>query len=171
MIKLLKKILFLVLFTFAVNASSYAQSTKSKDSTSVEKDTLKLRYNFNHSQKGSLFLDDLAEKEVIFDKELNRYVILEKIGDYYTKTPVFLTQKEYQQYRLKRDMLQYYKDKVSATNSKKKGSLDTQKDLLPSYYVNSKFFESIFGGNTIQFTPTGSLNLKLGLIYQNTLSL
>ena len=155
-----------MLFTFAVNASSYAQSTKSKDSTTVEKDTLK--YNFNHTQKGSLFLDDLAEKEVIFDKELNRYVILEKIGDYYTKTPVFLTQKEYQQYRLKRDMLQYFKDKVSATNSKKKGSLDAQKDLLPSYYVNSKFFESIFGGNTIQFTPTGSLNLKLGLIYQNT---
>jgi cell surface protein SprA len=168
LIKSLKKILLLVIFTFAVNVSSYAQTTQSKDSTGVEKDTLKLKYDFNHTQKGSLFLDDLAEKEVIFDKELNRYVIVEKIGDYYTKTPVFLTQKEYQQYRLKRDMLQYFKDKVSATNSKKKGSLDAQKDLLPSYYVNSKFFESIFGGNTVKFTPTGSLNLKLGVIYQNT---
>lgn len=168
MVKSLKKILLLVLFTFAVNASTYAQSTQEKDSTEVKKDTLKLKYNFNYTQSGSLFLDDLAEKEVIFDKELNRYVIVEKIGDYYTKTPIFLTQKEYQQYRLKRDMLQYFKDKVSATNSKKKGSLDAQKDLLPSYYVNSKFFESIFGGNTVKFTPTGSLNLKLGFIYQNT---
>jgi cell surface protein SprA len=168
LINSLKKILSLVLFTFAVNASSYAQTTQSKDSTGVAKDTLKLKYDFNHTQKGSLFLDDLAQKEVIFDKELNRYVIIEKIGDYYTKTPIFLTQKEYQQYRLKRDMLQYFKDKVSATNSKKKGSLDAQKDLLPSYYVNSKFFESIFGGNTVKFTPTGSLNLKLGVIYQNT---
>ncbi len=168
MIRLSKNIIALVLFTFLVNLSLHAQTNKSKDSTAVKKDTLKLRYNFNNTQKGGLFLDDLAQKEIIFDKALNRYVIIEKIGDYYTKTPIFLTQKEYAQYRLKRDMLQYFKDKVSATNSKKKGSAAAQKDLLPTYYVNSKFFESIFGGNTVKVTPTGNLNLKLGFIYQNT---
>jgi cell surface protein SprA len=164
----LKKIVLLVLFTFTVNLSLQAQTKQSKDSTNVKKDTLNLRYNFNHTQKGGLFLDDLAKKEVIFDKALNRYVIVEKIGDYYTKTPIFLTRKEYAQYRLKRDMLQYFKDKVSATNTKKKGSEAAQRDLLPEYYVNSKFFESIFGGNSIKVTPTGNLNLKLGFIYQNT---
>ena len=65
-------------------------------------------------------------------------------------------------------MTQYFKDKISATNSKKKGSKDAQKDLLPTYYVNSDFFETIFGGNAVKVTPTGSLNLKLGFIYQNT---
>ena len=168
MIRLLKNIFLLVLFTFSVNLTLQAQTNTSKDSIEVKKDTLKLRYNFNNTQKGGLFLDDLAKKEVIFDKALNKYVIIEQIGDYYTKTPIYLTQKEYQQYRLKRDMLQYFKDKVSATNSKKKGAAAAQKDLLPSYYVNSKFFESVFGGNTIEFTPTGNLNLKLGFIYQNT---
>ena len=34
-------------------------------------------------------------------------------------------QKEYQEYRLKRDMLQYFKDKISATNSKKKGAAES----------------------------------------------
>lgn len=168
MIRLLKKIIALVLFTFSVNLSLQAQTTQSKDSTDVKKDTLNLRYDFNNTQKGGLFLDDLAKKEVVFDKALNKYVIVEKIGDYYTKTPIFLTQKEYAQYRLKRDMLQYFKDKVSATNSKKKGAAAAQKDLLPTYYINSKFFESIFGGNTVKVTPTGNLNLKLGFIYQNT---
>ena len=168
MIRLLKTIFLLVLFTFSVNSSLYAQRNKSKDSSAVKKDTLKLRYDFKNTQKGGLFLDDLAKKEVIFDKTLNKYVIVEKIGDYYTKTPIFLTQKEYAKYRLKRDMLQYFKEKVSATNSKKNGSADTQKDLLPTYYVNSKFFESIFGGNSVKVTPTGNLNLKLGFIYQNT---
>ena len=168
MIRLLKNIFLLVLFTFGVNLSSFAQTNSRQDSTNVKKDTLQLKYNFNHTQKGGLFLDDLAQKEIIFDKELNRYVIIEKIGKYYTKTPIFLTQREYQQYRLKRDMLDYFKTKVSATNSKKKGAAAAQKDLLPTYYVNSKFFESIFGGNTVKFTPTGSLNLKLGFIYQNT---
>ncbi len=168
MSKLFKNIVALVFFTFLVNLSLQAQTTTSKGSTTVKKDTVQLKYDFKYTQKGGLFLDDLAKKEVIFDKTLNRYVIIEKIGDYYTKTPIFLTQKEYQEYRLKRDMLQYFKDKVSATNSKKKGSAAAQKDLLPSYYVNSKFFETIFGGNTIEFTPTGNLNLKLGFIYQNT---
>ena len=168
MIRLLKKTVVLLLFTFSVNLSLNAQNAKSKDSTEVKKDTLNLRYDFKNTQKGGLFLDDLAQKEVIFDKTLNKYVIIEKIGDYYNKTPIFLTQKEYAQYRLKRDMLQYFKDKVSATNSKKNGSDAAQRDLLPEYYVKSKLFESIFGGNTVKVTPTGNLNLKLGFIYQNT---
>ena len=168
MIRLFKKTLLLVLFTFLVNLSFYSQNGKNKDSVDVKKDTLKLKYDFNNTQRGGLFLDDLAKKEVIFDKVLNKYVIIEKIGDYYTKTPIYLTQKEYATYRLKRDMLQYFKDKVSATNSKKKGSEDTQRDLLPEYQVNSKLFETIFGGNTVKVTPTGNLNLKLGFIYQNT---
>ncbi|UAM96981.1 cell surface protein SprA [Polaribacter litorisediminis] len=168
MIRLLKNTFLVLLFTFSVNFSLDAQTKTTKDSTEIKKDTLNLRYNFKNTQKGGLFLDDLAQKEVIFDKALNQYIILEKIGDYQIKTPIYLTQKEYQQYRLKRDMLQYFKDKVSATNSKKKGSAAAQKDLLPTYYVNNKFFESIFGGNTVKVTPTGNLNLKLGFIYQNT---
>ena len=93
------------------NSSVFAQTTTQKDSIAVEKDTVKLRYNFKKDQNGGLFLDNLAEKTIIFDKALNKYVIVEKIGDYYTKTPVYLTQKEYEQYRLKHDMLKYFKEK------------------------------------------------------------
>ena len=164
----IKNIFLFFLFTFLVNHNFYAQNNERNDSTSVKKDTTKLRYNFKHTQRGGLFLDNLAKKEIIFDKALNKYVIIEKIGDYYTRTPIYLTPREYKLYRLKRDMLQYFKDKISATNSKKKGSANAQKDLLPTYYVNSKFFETIFGGNTVKVTPTGNLNLKLGFIYQNT---
>ena len=163
-----KKIFLFLAFAFIANISVHAQTNKNTDSITVKKDTLKLRYNFKKDQTGGLFLDYLAEKEIIFDKDLNRYVIVEKIGDYYTKTPIYLTQREYADYRLKRDMTQYYKDKVNATNSKRKGAKAAQKDLLPTYYVNSDFFETIFGGSEIKVTPTGSLNLKLGFIYQNT---
>ena len=146
----LKRTFLFLAFAFIANISVHAQITKKNDSSSVEQDSLKLRYNFKKEQTGGLFLDYLATKEIIFDKDLNKYVIIEKIGNYYTRTPIFLTQKEYAKYRLKRDMKQYFKDKVSATNSKKKGSKDAQKDLLPTYYVNSDFFETIFGGNTVK---------------------
>lgn len=118
MIQLTKKIIVILIFTFGIGLSSYGQ-TRSQDSIK-KKDTVQLKYNFKHSQRGTLFLDNLAKKTIIFDKALNKYVIIEKIGNYYTKTPIYLTRKEYAQYQLKRDMLQYFKDKVSATNGKKR---------------------------------------------------
>ncbi|NQV77529.1 MAG: cell surface protein SprA, partial [Lutibacter sp.] len=102
----------------------------------------------------------------MFDVELGKYIILEKIGDYDVKRPIYMSQDEYKEYRLKKDMLEYYKQKISATNSKKIGSEDAQKNLLPTYYVNSGFFESIFGGNTIEVNAQGSVLVKLGMLYQ-----
>ena len=77
-----------------------------------------------------------------------------------------MTQEEYKKYKLKKDMLAYFKNKISATNSKKKGSADEQKNLLPTYYVNSDFFQSVFGGNTIEVNPQGSVLIKMGALYQ-----
>ncbi|MDC1464805.1 cell surface protein SprA [Polaribacter sp.] len=163
-----KRFFLFLTITFTVGFATHAQNNTEKDTTTITTPALDLRYDFKSTQKGGLYLDDLAKKEVIFDKLLNTYVIVEKIGNYATRTPIYLTPKEYQQYRLKRDMLHYFKDKVSATNSKKKGAEEAQKDLLPTYYVNNKFFETIFGGTEVKVTPTGNLNLKLGFIYQNT---
>ncbi|MDB2385349.1 cell surface protein SprA [Polaribacter sp.] len=165
--KLTRHIFLIGFVTFFTSNIAFSQ-TQQQDSVTVRKDSIDLPYNFNRNQDGGLYLNTLAEKEIIFDKELNRYVIIESIGDYQTKTPIYLTRKEYEQYRLKRDMLLYFKEKVGATNSKKKGAADAQKNLLPTYYVNNKFFETIFGGNEVVVTPTGNLNLKLGFIYQNT---
>ena len=55
LIRLFKKTLLLVLFTFLVNLSFYSQNGKIKDSVDVKKDTLKLKYDFNNTQRGGLF--------------------------------------------------------------------------------------------------------------------
>ena len=60
-------------------------------------------------------------------------------------------------------MRKYYQEKSAAIDGKKSGSEAAKKDLLPRYYVNSKFFESIFGSNTIDVKPTGSVELDLGV--------
>ena len=114
---------------------------------SKNKDTLDLTYNFNHFQTGKMRLNYPSEIEVIYDKTLEKYIFVEKVGDYYIKTPIFMTLREYEKYRLKRDMLEYFKSKVEAQKSK---NTSAKKDLLPTYYVNSKFFETVFGGNKIK---------------------
>ena len=87
-----KRIFLVFLITLAVTSSIYGQNNSQKDS-------INLRYDFKNTKKGGLYLDDLAKKEIIFDKLLNKYVIVEKIGNYATRTPIYLTPKEYQQYR------------------------------------------------------------------------
>ena len=62
-------------------------------------------------------------------------------------------------------MRDYFKKKSDAIDGKKEGSEDAKKDLLPRYYVNSSFFETIFGGNTIDVKPTGSVEMDLGVRY------
>ncbi len=164
----------ILLSTVAVlfaSKSSFSQEEK------VQKDSIKaikkndsipsLQYNFKHSQTGNLFLNNPSKYSVVFDKKLNKYIIVEKIGNFNINVPIFMTPEEYKKYRLKRDIKDYFKSKNSAINSDKKGSKETQKNLLPKYYVNSKFFESIFGSNTVEVIPRGNLTVKLGGIYQN----
>jgi len=130
-------------------------------------DTLpSLPYQFKSHQKGSLFLNLPLSKEVVFEKEVNRYVIREKFGNTVVKTPLFMSAEEYKDYRLKQDISDYYKQKISALNSDKQGSKEAQKNLLPTYYVNSSLFKSIFGGNTIEVNTQGTIGLRLGVLYQ-----
>ena len=163
--RIYKHIVCLLFVALATNFISAQTNTKKKDSVPVKKDTLNLRYNFKHGQTGNLLLKYPSKFDVIYDKVLDKYIIVEKVGDYFIKTPIFMTPDEYKKYRLQRDMLEYFKSKISARNSKNSAA---KKDLLPTYYVNSKFFETLFGGNQIKITPTGNINLKLGFIYQNT---
>jgi cell surface protein SprA len=126
----------------------------------------KLPYPFNSDQKGSLYLSDFDNYNVIYDAETNRYVVVSLIGNYEIKFPIVMTHQEYSQYRLKKEMHDYYKRKVSALSGNKQSSADEQKDLLPKYYVKSNLFETIFGSNEIEVKMQGNIEVKLGVLYQ-----
>ena len=125
-----------------------------------------LPYNFNNSQSGNLILNSPTEIEVTYDSSLQKYIIREKIGGYYVSQPVYMTPSEYRKYSLRQDMLAHFKEKLKAVGGKTAGSADAQKNLLPTYYVKSSLFESIFGGNTIEVNPQGSILVQLGVLSQ-----
>ena len=161
------KYFLLVFFCLLCIGNSYAQQVK-KDTIAKKKDSIPVKFDFRHHQTGSLYLKYPSEIRVVYDKLTNLYVFEEKIGKFYVKTPIYMTPLEYSTYRYRTDMLEYFKQKIKARNSKVKGASSGRKNLLPTYYVNSIFFESIFGGNKIDITPTGNINFRLGFIYQNT---
>jgi cell surface protein SprA len=97
-----------------------------------------------------------------YDPATNMYVLTKTFEGFNINYPIILTPKEYEQLVLRESMHDYFKKKSDAIDGKKEGTEEAKKDLLPRYYVNSSFFETIFGGNTIDVKPTGSVEVDLG---------
>jgi len=100
-----------------------------------------------------------------YDPILDRYIFTEKIGNFNIKYPLILTPEEYQKLVLQEKLKNYYKKMADAADGKKEGSEEDQKNLLPEFYVNSGLFETIFGGNTINIIPQGSVEVDLGVLF------
>ncbi len=101
-----------------------------------------------------------------YNAKIDRYVYTESVGDFNVNYPLFLTPDQYYDLIQKESMKAYFKEKIDAFSGKKEGSEEARKNLLPNFYVNSGFFESIFGGNTIEVIPQGSVAMDLGVIWQ-----
>jgi cell surface protein SprA len=100
-----------------------------------------------------------------YDPITEMYIYSQMVGDFSISYPLILTPEEYRDLILNQQMKSYFKDKIDAADGRKEGSEELQKNLLPAFYVNSSFFESIFGGNTIEIIPQGSVEIDLGLLY------
>ncbi len=115
--------------------------------------------------KGKLDIDN--PKSIIeaytYDPVTDKYILTKTFEGFNINYPIILSPKEYQELVLRESMRDYFKEKSDAIDGKKKGSEEKKKNLLPRYYVNSSFFETIFGGNTIDVKPTGSVEVDLGV--------
>ncbi|CAM3492693.1 Gliding motility protein SprA N-terminal domain-containing protein [Flavobacterium longum] len=100
-----------------------------------------------------------------YDPVTNRYIYTQSVDGFNINYPIILTPEEYQQLVTRESMRKYFQEKSDAMDGKKDGAEEKKKDLLPRYYVNSGFFETIFGGNTIDVKPTGSVEMDLGIRY------
>ncbi|MES2487449.1 MAG: cell surface protein SprA, partial [Bacteroidota bacterium] len=98
-----------------------------------------------------------------YDPISNRYILNSTFEGFNITYPVILTPEQYQELVLRENMRNYYREKSKALDPN--ATKEQQKDLLPRYYVNSSFFETIFGGNTIDVKPQGSVEMDLGMRY------
>jgi len=128
--------------------------------TPEEQDSIKSGYSL-----GTLQLSNPPSiiEAYTYDPVTNRYIYTNKVDEFNINYPIILTPKEYDELVLRESMRTYFKKKSDAIDGKKEGSAEGKKDLLPRYYVNSGFFESIFGSNSIDVKPTGSVEIDFGL--------
>ncbi|MFK7032996.1 cell surface protein SprA [Flavobacterium oreochromis] len=100
-----------------------------------------------------------------YDPVTDRYIYTKSFEGFTIDYPVVLTPEEYQKLIKKEAIHKYFKEKADAVAGQKKNSEEKKKDLLPRYYIRSGLFESIFGSNTIDIKPTGSVEVDLGIRY------
>lgn len=145
----------IVIFMMFISIYSYAQTTPVK-----EQDSIKTGYSL-----GQISLPN--PKSIIdgytYDPVSNKYIYTASVDGFNINYPLILTPEEYEKLVLKETMRKYFQDKQNAVDGKRAGSEEARKNLLPRFYVNNKFFEAIFGGNTIDVKPSGSVEVDLGI--------
>ncbi|MEH6408750.1 MAG: cell surface protein SprA, partial [Leeuwenhoekiella sp.] len=141
---------------FAISLTAFSQDE------GQEQDTTATTYSL-----GRLELKNPSTiiSKYIYDPQTDRYIYSEKLGDFDINYPLILTPQEFKEMVRKEQMRQYFKEKIAAVDGKTEEGQEAQKNLLPNFYVNSGFFESIFGGNTIELIPQGSVEMDLGILY------
>ncbi|MBD1259592.1 cell surface protein SprA [Maribacter polysiphoniae] len=157
------KLIFLYAFLLGCIEESYAQETEGDSDTEQVQDSVKSGFSL-----GRLKMDNPESiiSKYNYDPNLDRYIYSEKVGDFNIGYPIILTPDQYYELVRKEGIKDYFKEKHDAYSGKKEGSEDARKNLLPNFYVNNNFFESVFGGNTIEVIPQGSVAMDLGVIWQ-----
>ena len=156
--------LTILLFIFlAATGTSLAQEIEGEDAIEQEVDSVKTGVAL-----GKLKMEnpDSIVSKYTYDPNLDRYIYTVSVGDFDINYPVILTPEQYLELVRREGMKSYFKEKIDAFSGKKEGSEAARKNLLPNFYVNNSFFESVFGGNTIEVIPQGSVAMDLGVIWQ-----
>lgn len=136
----------------------------------VEPDSTKLIYPIptnngdpmeNLYNQSPLYLNDPTNlnTEIIYDPVTRQYTFKRRIGDFYYDTPVTMTESEFLEYQGKKGIMDYWKER----RSQNARSTTDGTSIIPPIYIGGKAFETIFGGNTIDIRPQGSVDLTFGI--------
>ena len=140
-------------------------------SITSQSDTI-LPYPFQDGDSGTLYLNNPVGVKVHYDFNTNRYVITHIAGGYQLSHPIYLTRQGYANFLRKQYSLKYMVSKSreldQINRQAKKGKRGKRTgNILPSFTINSKLFETVFGGNTIEIIPTGHIIIDIAGLIQN----
>ena len=94
---------------------------------------------------------------VEYNPETGLYEVSQKIGDRIDfRNATQMTREEYMAFQMKDNVTAYWKELVKQDD-------EAKREFAPSFKIDSKAFENIFGSNEIEFRPQGSAELTFGV--------
>ena len=163
-------VMFIALPFVGLAASEIGHYIPNPYPTPVEPDSTKLIYPLpintgdpmNDLYNSSpLYLNDPTNfnTEIIYDPLTRQYTFKRRVGDFYYDTPTTMTENEYLEYQSKKGIMEYWKER----RSQNARSTTNGNSIIPPMFIGGKAFETIFGGNTIEIRPQGSVDLTFGI--------
>lgn len=100
-----------------------------------------------------------VKTEVEYDPATGFYVIRTKVGDTEIATPLMLSEKQYNDWQLRRQLQEYYQDRNQQLVQ------NTEKQPFNIFDMNFAYgpLEKIFGPGGVQLKTQGSVQIKLGI--------
>ncbi|HPS74098.1 MAG TPA: cell surface protein SprA [Bacteroidales bacterium] len=95
--------------------------------------------------------------EVVYDPVTREYYYTYKIGNMTYRLPSTLSFEEFQNLSTEEMINNYWRERSEAA------SLDNKTGVIPKLIVPGKFFETIFGNNTVDIRPQGSAEILFGI--------
>ncbi len=173
----LKNILLLLIFSgilgMGLTASSSTRQLNSDDELAQQPDSLNIEYtrplpyNFDDEESfeteseqdnSELYLNSPSNIETVteYDPITLDYVIYRKIGDFNYRLPQTLSLEDYSSKALENSIKSYWAQKRHQQN------IDGQNGLIPQLTIGGEAFSRIFGGNTIDISPQGYIDVNFG---------
>ena len=112
------------------------------------------------NNQSPLYLNDPDNfsTEIIYDPLTGQYTFKRRVGQFYYDTPTTLSQSEYLDYQNRKGIQEYWKER----RSQNARSTTNGSSIIPPMFVGGKAFETIFGSNTVEIRPQGSVDLTFG---------
>ncbi|NNF34286.1 MAG: hypothetical protein HKN68_09270, partial [Saprospiraceae bacterium] len=105
----------------------------------------------------------IVEQKVEYDPVTGNYIVFEKIGDEYYRTPTYLTFNEYLDWRSKQEEKEYF-NRLAGINTGRKGPSVTT-DPMERIDIQGNLVDRLFGGTEVDIRPQGNVDLTFGLDY------
>ena len=169
-ISALLAVLLLALAGTSEASDRYAKSCPYFYTPPVEPDSTKLVYPLpvptgnpidDLYNSSPLYLKDPSNMstEIFYDPVTKQYTFKKKVGDFFYDVPTTMTEEEYARYQDQKGIQEYWKQRRSQ-NSR---STTDGSSIIPPIFIGGKAFETIFGSNTIDIRPQGSVDLTFGV--------
>ena len=117
-------------------------------------------FHYEEEYESPLFLRDPSNirTEIEYDPETDRYIFKDKVGSLDYRRPSTMSFSEFQKYKMDKMLESYWLERSRAS------SIGQNQGDFPQLEVESKAFEQIFGGNTIDIRPQGSAKIDFGVV-------
>jgi len=94
---------------------------------------------------------------VVYDPDTRRYILYEKVGDRYYRTPTSYSFEEYWQMRYRQSEVEYFQRRSNTTSILNRG-----KFLKPKLSLTDNLFNRLFGTGKIDISPQGNVDIMAG---------